>query len=617
MRAKNFRPITLIIILLALAALLMACSVPESSQVIATQVVEVEREVTRIVEGTPVIETVVEEVEVTRIVEVPAEAPTTEAEEVPLVYGNLPRNETFIVASQAPNNDIWDSFNNFQTSTFNNATGYQNMATEVPFIEWNGVIYPWLAQGWEYNEDGTEMTLTITEGVNWNDGEPLTIDDWLFTLQYAKDNADKGILYATFLSEVEWVANGDNQIVFTLPEPSYRFHQAFVADISFAFTPVPQHIWEGQDPVTFTNPGAIGSGPYRLVSTSNETRTVIWERRDDYWNQEAMPAPRYQVWLKRPEPDVAVFEWEDNSYDLGRMPGQMTTRMVQANPELELLVHQDPCPRGLVFNVDSGPLADPAFRHALSLLMDRTKVANLANVPGYVSPVLWPNTGEIDENFYDPAAAESFDVTTFDPAKAAQILDDAGYALVDGQRLDLEGNPISLDALYIDVGNPGWTVWAWLLSEQAQLLGIEINPRLLDIPTFFTVGPQGEFDILFRWFCTRPSDPLGGMYAGLHSDLFVPIGESSGAIPGRYTNPDMDALIDQIRAGDPSDPAVQDLFRQAYALWAEDKPYVPLYSENEGVMFNNKYWTGLEVGQPWVHWGNHFRQMLTYIEPSQ
>ena len=455
MRAKNFRPIKLFIILLAFTALLMACSAPESSQV-----VEVEREVTRIVEGTPVVETVVEEVEVTRIVEVPAEVPTAEAEEIPLVYGDLPRNETFIVASQAPNNDIWDSFNNFQTSTFNNATGYQNMATEVPFIEWNGVIYPWLAQGWEYNEDGTEMTLTITEGVNWNDGEPLTIDDWLFTLQYAKDNADKGILYATFLSDVEWAANGDNQIVFTLPETNFRFHQAFVADISFAFTPVPQHIWEGQDPVTFTNPDAIGSGPYRLVSTSNDTRTVIWERRDDYWNPDAMPAPRYQVWLKRPEPDVAVFEWENNSYDLGRMPGQMTTRMVQANPALELLVHQDPCPRGLVFNVDSGPLADPAFRQAMSLLMDRTKVANLANVPGYVSPVLWPNPGVIDENFYDPAAAESFNVTTFDPVMAAQILDDAGYALVDGQRLDLEGNPISLDALYIDVGNPAWTVWA-------------------------------------------------------------------------------------------------------------------------------------------------------------
>ena len=176
MRAKNFRPIKLFIILLAFTALLMACSAPESSQV-----VEVEREVTRIVEGTPVVETVVEEVEVTRIVEVPAEVPTAEAEEIPLVYGDLPRNETFIVASQAPNNDIWDSFNNFQTSTFNNATGYQNMATEVPFIEWNGVIYPWLAQGWEYNEDGTEMTLTITEGVNWNDGEPLTIDAVSYT----------------------------------------------------------------------------------------------------------------------------------------------------------------------------------------------------------------------------------------------------------------------------------------------------------------------------------------------------------------------------------------------------------------------------------------------------
>lgn len=614
MSIPRTRPIRLFLVLIASLVALAACSSANNEPTTAeTQIVEVE--VTRIVEGTPVIEIVTQEVEVTRIVEAEVEAEPTR--EVELVYGDLPRNETFIVASQAPNNDVWDSFNNFQTSTFNNAGGYQNMATEVPFIEWNAVIYPWLAQSWAYNEDGTQMTLTITEGANWSDGEPLTIDDWLFTLQYAKDNMDKGIMFATFLKDVEWEAVGSNQIVFTLPKTNYRFHQNFVADISFAFTPVPQHIWEGQDPVTFKNPEAIGSGPYRLVSTSNETRTVIWERRDDYWNEDAMPAPRYQVWTKRPEPDVAVFEWEDGSYDLGRMPGQLVTRMVQTNPNLEFLIHQDPCPRGLVFNVESGPLADPAFRAAMSLLIDREKVANLANVPGYVSVVMWPNTGEIDENYYDPAAAEAFDVSVFDPEKAAQILDEAGYPLVDGKRVDKDGNPISLDALYIDVGNPAWTVWAWLLSEQAQLVGIDVNARLLDIPTFFTMGAAGEFDILFRWFCARPSDPLGGMYAGLHSKLLVPIGEPSAGIPGRYGNPEMDALLDQLSAGDPADPASQELFRKAYALWAEDKPYVPLYGDSEGVVFNSEYWTGLEVGQPWVHWGNHFRQMLTYIEPSQ
>jgi hypothetical protein len=42
-----------------------------------------------------------------------------------------------------------------------------------------------------------------------------------------------------------------------------------------------------------------------------------------------------------------------------------------------------------------------------------------------------------------------------------------------------------------------------------------------------------------------------------------------------------------------------------------------MYGENEAVFTNTQYWTGLAVGQPWVHWGNHFRQQLTYITATE
>ena len=534
------------------------------------------------------------------------------AQDEELVFGDLPRSETFIVASQAPHNDVWDSFNHYQATTYNNATGFNNIVREPSFITGNG-FYTWLAQSWEYNEDGTEMTLVITEGANWNDGMPLTMDDWLFTLQYNQDNSDKGIAWSSFLTGVEWSADGSDTIVFTLPESNWRFHYNFTG--LGTFSPVPKHIWEGQDPNTFKNPDAVHSGPYRLVSTNADTRTVIWERRDDYWDPDRLPAPKYQVWLKRPEADVAVFEWEEGNFDLGRLPFSLMTRIMSGNPHIKPLVHQDPCPRGLVFNTTSVPLDDKLFRRALGLLLNRKAVANLANVPSYVTPVLWPNDGSPDETYFDAAAAEEFQVTTFDPEAAAALLDEAGYPLVDGARVDKDGNAISLDAFYIDIGDPAWTVWAWLLSEQAQLIGLEINPRLLDIPTFFTQAPNGEFDILFRWFCTLPNDPIT-LFEGLHSDYAVPIGERSSGIPGRYSNPEMDALIEQLRVGNPASEESQALFRQAYRIWAEDQPYLAMFGENEGVVFNSEHWTGLAVGQPWVHWTPAARQIIDFLEPA-
>ena len=534
------------------------------------------------------------------------------AQDEELVFGDLPRSETFIVASQAPHNDVWDSFNYYQAGTYNNATGYANVIVEPAFITSHD-FHAWLAQSWEYNEDGTEMTLVITEGANWNDGTPLTMDDWLFTLQYNKDHADKGISWSSFLNDVEWRAEGSS-IIFTLPDTNWRFHYNFTG--IGTFTPRPKHVWEGQDPTTFKNPDAVHSGPYRLVSSNADTRTTIWERRDDYWDPDRLPAPKYMVWLKRPEADVAVFEWEDGNFDLGRMPFSVMTRIMSSNPHIKPLVHQDPCPRALIFNTVNPPLDDKLFRRALGLLLNRQAVANLANVPGYVTPVLWPNLGEPDERYYDAEAAEEFQVTTFDPEAAVALLDEAGYPLVEGVRMNKDGEPISLDALYIDIGNPAWTVWAWLLAEQAQLVGIEINPRLLDIPTFFSQLPNGEFDIVFRWFCGNlPGDPIQ-MFDGLHSDNALPIGERAGGVPGRYSNPEMDALIEQIRTADPASEEAQALFRQAYRIWAEDVPYVTLFGENEGVVFNSQYWTGLAVGQAWVHWTPAARQIIDFLEPA-
>jgi peptide/nickel transport system substrate-binding protein len=191
----------------------------------------------------------------------PTTAPTAE---IPTVYGGLPRNETFIVAQSNPNSEVWDAYNTFVDQLANSCTGFKTNIEEMPFQSWNGKLTPYLAQSWQYNSDGTQFTLTITKGANWNDGTPLTMDDWLFSLDYFKQWSGKGIQGGLPWNEItSWQAVGDNQILFKLSKPDFRFHNQFIASICLSnFYPLPKHIWDGQDPTTFKNPTAVGSGPF-------------------------------------------------------------------------------------------------------------------------------------------------------------------------------------------------------------------------------------------------------------------------------------------------------------------------------------------------------------------
>ena len=120
-------------------------------------------------------------------------ATATPTAAVPTVYGGLPRNETFIVAVSNPNSEVRDAYSTFVDQLSNSCTGFKTNIEEMPFQSNNGTLYPYLAQSWKYNSDGTQFTLTITTGANWNDGTPLTMDDWLFSLGFFKQWSGKGI----------------------------------------------------------------------------------------------------------------------------------------------------------------------------------------------------------------------------------------------------------------------------------------------------------------------------------------------------------------------------------------------------------------------------------------
>jgi len=550
-------------------------------------------------------------------------APSPTPKPVKLVYGNLPRNDTLIIAGTA-SNDVWDTFTMMSGPLTNAYSGYQQVGIEQAFLFAGGKYYPYLAQKWEYNADGTQMTLYLTTTATWNDGKPVTIDDWTFTLDYLHANKDKGVPFGTLLDSASYKTDGTDKIIFsffdqkdpTKPVANWRFNQTIAG-----FVPLAKHIWEGQDPMTFKNNPPVEAGPYTLVNCNADTKTCIWQRRDDYWKKDENLAFKYIVFTRQPEADLLTQDMIAGNFDLSQLtPKLATTVVMPQNKNISMVEWPDPCPRQLMFNMQNAPLNDPAFRHAMSLLIDRQKAGQLDNPASKPIVLPWPYQGDPTSPFVNPADLTNNDVGVYDPVKAAKVLDDAGYKLVNGKRVGKDGKPISLSIMTFDPSIHGAAVngFPQMMAAEAAKIGVELLPKVVEVGVYFDNGQKGNFDMMYQWVCGVPTDPIAA-YQFLHSRYYQPIGTATTSFGQHlgYKDPATDALIEKVEQGNPADPALADVYKQLFHTVTSQWLYVPLFALYQGFPWNNEYFTGPKSQvEPWF-WMYQFRGMMMFMKKVQ
>jgi len=440
-----------------------------------------------------------------------------------------------------------------------------------------GEPIPWLAAGWEESADGLAWRFTLQEGATWQDGRPVTAQDVVFTVQYMTSGPGqgKGGFAAQGLSVVQdAVAEGERDVVFRLKRPS----ATFVEDVAASVYIIPEHIWSDvADPAMLRGTEAtMGSGPYRLQSIDEATRSLLYVANPEFYlgephikRLEYLPAEDELLALQRGELDAAQVGLEDP------VPQEQLDAF-EADPRFQRLDSSGSWNRALHFNLGAGfPYADARFRHAIAYAIDREDLVDRVifgrGKPG--SPGgLAPGHESLADNL--PAYAH-------DAGRARRLLDQLGMADADGDGFrDLpDGSPFRPELL-TSTGLSART--PELIREYLREVGIDVTVRALDQAAADEAAGTGAFAMT-----------LAG-YGGLTDDPDLLRTRYSSQVPGNsfsrakgYVNPEFDRIADaQSMTVDPD--RRRNMIIEMQRIVAADLPILSLYVPNETMFYDQQ-----------------------------
>ena len=431
---------------------------------------------------------------------------------------------------------------------------------------------PWLAEKAESAEGGKVWTVTLREGVKWQDGRPFTPDDVAFSYDYYKKQGASSGRYAHHVSDIpaydraEIIDKKTIKLFFSSPAPQFKIMPG--ADLPI----LAKHIFEGvADPGKSTTALPVGTGPFKLVEIVPDQRYIL-EANPQYFKGKPRIDRLEMVIIKDPGGAFTALRTGDVDMVERNVPGELVDQLkgtagigVAEGTRFESIQ--------LAFNNLKKPLNDPKLRKAMSMGM---------NLDEIVKTVLLGRARAGRDTYLHPDSpwAVKENKHQFDPAGANKMLDDAGYTAKDpdGVRKDPEGKRLEFSIL-VNSFEPLELRATQLIASQLQGLGVKFTVDPLDPATLRSRrGPPANqttvppYDAYVGNIESHAHVDPDALYYFFHSPPKAP-GEKpkgfGGSITG-YVNPEYDQLVEQATAAAPDDR--KRLLGDAQAILARDMP---------------------------------------------
>ena len=457
--------------------------------------------------------------------------------------------------------------------------------SELPLVyqDTKGEYHPLLAA--YATEDAATWTYTIQDGMTWSDGEPVTAEDILFTLQYDQANGSANFEAQTGedgkVTEAKYtgytLSDDKMSISLTLASPNVRELSNMTS-----FRVMPKHVYEGKNTVTEAE-GRITCGPYVLESFNKEAGTITFAVNEYYPQKPNVEKIVYQLFGNEDTMYLALQQGDIDmvwAYSTGVAGTYQDVLSADTNVSLVNVAAAN-APTVLAFNNAKGLFSDENLRQAVSYAL------NYEEFKTYFGSAY----AEIPNRGFVPSTTVGYTDTeklTTDTAKADAYMKAAGYTEknADGFYVNADGAAAAF-TLTVNAAKETHVGYAEMIKTQLEAFGIQVNLDAVDKDAYNakTSNKFSENNITMEAAIYGYTAAGMGMGNGLGS-IYV---DGNHAVQGgcQVFDEAFSSILDELKAA----KTIEEYYTGAAKLqkyYAAHMPLIALYWDNMMLAYSSK-----------------------------
>lgn len=465
------------------------------------------------------------------------------------------------------------------------------------FKEQNKEIVGDLAERWEVSSDFKVYKVILKDNAFWHDGQKVSVDDVIFTLDLINNPNYRGFLRGR-LKRVEYKKIDDKTIQFILSEPS----PSFLKNLTFGI--LPKHILSKmsfpQIVASSFNFNPVGSGPYKFVKSEISQLGFINSVTLEAHDQWHFPKPYIREIVFKFYPGIDELLEAYKKREVIAISEIPLNFYKQAKNLSGLNIYRFPSPRyiGIFFNLKkkTEPISSLEFRKALFYAIDRDKIIEELGL-----------SLDIKENSY-LFSAYLKDIKgleyNYNPNKAKEILSNLGYKDNDGNGiLEKDGRVLQMELISSE--DPQVYFFAEKVVSMWKEIGVDAQVQILDNYRLSQVIKEGSYGALIQGVnLDWQFDP----YYWWHSN------QCGGNNFSCLKNENLDKLLlDSQKIQDPAKRLEN--YKKVFEILSQNLPAIPLVSVDLFYGVDKKV-GGIEekyISYPYQRFGGIEKWYINYI----